>query len=363
MSLKYKLLGDRSHFYVGDTGQTIEMVECGKEGCPVELRTALTKADATAYLGTDDNAGKLLVDVPDDLLKTPGLLTVSVGCHDDENTEYTGCEFTIRIVGNYVANPNSGTGSSGDKNVQADWNQNDETADDYIKNRLGYRYEGGTERESIASIEITSEDMVTYDIDVVSWDGSEIVMVMDDEEYPLTYKDVVNGLYTYVNTDLSLTITEAVVDGTPNIIAPSSMVGKTVEFIKITIDWVYKRIPVKYLDLGGLDGSFQNLRDQYKDTLYHEINVESGGYNCIEDKYDVAEHINLRTQKTPTGGNITIPKLFALGVYTDGTLHVMDEDGNTTPVVSNVLLTSPNGTKFKLTVDNSGTLSTKEVLT
>lgn len=246
---------------------------------------------------------------------------------------------------------------------QADWNQNDETADDYIKNRLGYRYEGGTERESIASIEITSEDMVTYDIDVVSWNGSEIVMVMDNEEYPLTYKDVVNGLYTYVNTDLSLTITEAVIDGTPNIIAPSSMVGKTVEFIKITIDWVYKRIPVKYLDLGGLDGSFQNLRDQYEDTLYHEINVESGGYNCIKDKYDVAEHINLRTQKTPTGGHITIPKLFALGVYTDGTLHVMDEDGNTTPVVSNVLLTSPNGTKFKLTVDNSGTLSTKEMET
>jgi hypothetical protein len=52
-----------------------------------------------------------------------------------------------------------------------------------------------------------------------------------------------------------------------------------------------------------------------------------------------------------------------LGVTSLGETRAVqtDEDGNLCVVVNDIILTSPDGTKFKVVVNNSGTLSTEEV--
>lgn len=299
MSLKYKLLGDRSHFYVGDTGQTIELVECGKEGCPVELRTALAFAYATAYLGTDDNAGKLLIDVPDNLLNIPGLLTISVGCHDDEDTEYTGCEFTIRIVGNYVANPNSGTGGSGgsgDKNVQADWSQNDETADDYVKNRPGgYKikdeinitWDGNT--EGLTSVQVT-DNMSIYKISDVIFTADEAigmtVTFSDEKSFNITQNDLQvdnsnndffgikesKGFIAYVILKDNLNV-EGITFQEAGIYTMPALDDEGTYVQNIHKDKTYAKIPEDLLDLSELKSNVDTLQSSVKNAGCKVIRV------------------------------------------------------------------------------------------
>lgn len=141
-------------------------------------------------------------------------------------------EFKLDILGELAKNI-----SSGDQNVQADWNQNDETADDYIKNRTHYEscnlgdivteghiiYYGNDDISRIndydyrCELEPGRDYMVTvngvsllchlYQLDEYYWYLSDVVVhdyMSSDFKFYVTYTEDVDNPGTYYLTDFTL---------------------------------------------------------------------------------------------------------------------------------------------------------------
>lgn len=116
--------------------------------------------------------------------------------------------------------------------AQSDWNQNDSTKPDYIKNRT--HYVGIDSVDVVPETEFTIEDVSNYytiETSVVVRIGDTCVVVFDGKTYKQQVKDVGNG-NAYVG-NLSLVVPDGDDSGEPFLIAFSSGLSSVAIVVKI----------------------------------------------------------------------------------------------------------------------------------
>lgn len=191
----------------------------------------------------------------------------------DEYVQYT--EQSLTDEQKAQARENIGAASDADV-VQSDWNQNDENAKDYIKNRVG-----GYSKDPVSVILYTgvladdTEDPFSYSLGqklLVSIDGEEEV------EYTATSDTYSNSTYYIVGSVQTFDEYEAATDAwqvyfnsNPNYLyssvdAKGSYVGKTISIRTIVIEDM--KIPAKYLDLEDLEGDVSTLKSKQIHNIF-----------------------------------------------------------------------------------------------
>lgn len=209
------------------------------------------------------------------------------------------------------------------KNAKPDWNQNDSSADDYVKNRPFYSGE-------LVETELFSTTITSY---VQYQDGMGIAQLSLDKEVVLTegetYKVIWNGVeYETVAWNL---------DGTPGI-GDKSMIDSSTSTGEPFL-----------ISLPG-DMGVVYAFDLTSETDARTISILGFVQEIIKipEKY-LPDYIS--TPTTASIGQTIVVKS-------------VDENGKPTEweTIDPWVITSPNGTQFKLTIDDEGILSAAELV-
>ena len=145
--------------------------------------------------------------------------------------------------------------SFGDANVQSDWNQSNETLDDYIKNKPFYEefntilfdFEGTADQWGYIRQEFTQEQYNKFNGFDPFVDGSEYIINLDGVEYTAVYKDWHLIFTTESGIDLRVSISEYP-DGVRTVNLDYMGIGGTSQHHHVIISGhVIKPIDKKYL--------------------------------------------------------------------------------------------------------------------
>lgn len=289
------------------------------------------------------------------------------------------------------AGGNTGSQSS----VQPDWNQNDETQPDYVKNRPFYEETETTPILESQQIDFSQSfgiptSIVKGNTYLITWDGTDYTITATEKEIIageiyVPYLEQADGLFeiegmTMYAADNGIhTVAISLVDSTaktidekfiPNTIARDNTVVKRIFNIypnkdgvidKISYDDLYNRPSVyhAYKGLGSLSlNSEFNKTDGDYSVAEGMSTIASSKYQHVQGKYNIEDSSNTYAHIVGNGTKITARS----------NAHTLDWSGNAwyAGTVEGKALILPSSTegsakKFKITVDDSGTITATEV--
>ena len=293
-------------------------------------------------------------------------------------------EFEKRAGGN--------TGSQ--SGVQSDWNQNDETQPDYVKNRPFYEETETTPILESQQIDFSQSFRIPTSIDkgntyLITWDGTDYTITATDKEFIpgeiyIPYLEQADGLFEIEDITMRAadngihTVAISLVDSTtktidekfiPNTIARNNKVVKHIFNIYPNEDGAINEI--SYDNLSNTppiyhDNGFSSVS---LNTFYNHTNgdysvaegmgtIASSEYQHVQGKYNIEDSSNTYAHIVGNGTKITARS----------NAHTLDWSGNAWYAGSvegkSLILpsaTSGSAKRFKITVDDSGAITATEV--
>ena len=294
-------------------------------------------------------------------------------------------EFAKRAGGN--------TGSQ--SGVQPDWNQNDSTKPDYVKNRPFYE-----ETETIPILESQQIDfsqsfriptsIVKGNTYLITWDGTDYTITATDKEVIageiyIPYLEQADGLFEIEDMTMRAadngihTVAISLVDSTtktidekfiPNTIARDNKVVKHIFNIFPNEDGSINEISYDNLsDKPPIYNSYQGIGSVSLNSLFNHTDgdysvaegmstIASSEYQHVQGKYNIEDSSNTYAHIVGNGTKINARS----------NAHTLDWKGNAwyAGTVEGKALILPSSTenstkKFKITVDDSGNLTATEV--
>ena len=294
-------------------------------------------------------------------------------------------EFAKRAGGN--------TGSQ--SGAQPDWNQSDETAPDYVKNRPFYEETETTPILESQQIDFSQSfriptSIVKGNTYLITWDGTDYTITATEKEIIageiyIPYLEQADGLFRIEGVTMRAadngihTVAISLVDSTtktidekfiPNTIARDNKVVKHIFNIypdedgainEISYDNLSNRPPIYNADNGHGSVSLNTLYN-HTDGNYSVAEgmntIASSEYQHVQGKYNIEDSSNTYAHIVGNGTAITARS----------NAHTLDWSGNAwyAGSVEGKALILPSSTenstkKFKITVDDSGALTATEV--
>ena len=241
--------------------------------------------------------------------------------------------------------------------VQPDWNQNDSTAADYVKNRPIYEKDGIVVPEQ--SFNFTSQGVVLAQFEDSFVESTEYKVTFDGTEYTCIYANYVIGDLRFKKYPFAIVADSGVLIGVAATASTHTLglSGKTVHTLS---EKLLPHSTVKTMEI-----TFEATEDKLLAAKKH---FNSGGVLYLSSRL-----VNYITGSIDSGGmtfwtqqlNATFRKL-PDGSITLKTTYVLTEFPADGVANSYIYLASSthNSTKiFKITVDDSGTISATEVTT
>lgn len=267
--------------------------------------------------------------------------------------------------------------------VQANYAQNDPAAPDHIKNRLCYKKQG----DSIVTVTVSGEagDTVTVqgDFSELQYRDSgthEHIVVVNGVEHSCWIQCGEGYMYVSIKASVGFTV---------QYMYETSMQCKISTGGNYTIEFRYRdeyvKLPIDYLETGGKGFSANDFTDELLDKLIH---IEDGANKYVL-KPAMCVAGNFSSNSASIGGiQIMSQALTELRLDSYGTLTLnmaanIDDDGLLLAQKAKLAIeaaktelrreyredlrlassTEGSAKKFKITVDDSGTISATEVVT
>lgn len=287
-------------------------------------------------------------------------------------------------------------GNTGSQSVvQSDWNQNDKTAPDYVKNRPFYEETETTPILESQQIDFSQSfriptSIVKGNTYLITWDGTDYTITATEKEIIAgeiyaPYLEQADGLFRIEGMTMRAadngihTVAISLVDSTtktidekfiPNTIARDNTVVKHIFNIypnedgainEISYDDLSNRPPIYHAYNGHGSVSLNTLYN-HTDGDYSVAEgmstIASSEYQHVQGKYNIEDSSNTYAHIVGNGTAITARS----------NAHTLDWSGNAwyAGTVEGKALILPSSTenstkKFRITVDNSGTITATEV--
>ena len=287
-------------------------------------------------------------------------------------------------------------GSTGSQSgVQSDWNQNDETQPDYVKNRPFYEETETTPILESQQIDFSQSfriptSIVKGNTYLITWDGTDYTITATEKEIIAgeiyaPYLEQADGLFRIEGVTMRAadngihTVAISLVDSTtktidekfiPNTIARDNKVVKHIFNIYPDEDGAINEISYDNLSNRPHIYHYNGHGSVSLNTLYNHTDgdysvaegmstIASSEYQHVQGKYNIEDSSNTYAHIVGNGTAITARS----------NAHTLDWSGNawyagTVEGKALILLSSTTGStkKFKITVNDSGTLSATEVI-
>lgn len=271
-----------------------------------------------------------------------------------------------------------GSGGGGGGGVQPDWNINDESDPAYIKNRPFYSEETYTEilpEQAVVCSEMGEGIYAKEDfIPANKFSPGDTLKVIWDGE---PYRRVVSENYMVGNISLTGEIFGGGEDtGEPffivsSILCTSDSENHTIEILKV--DEQIVPVPEKYLPKSAMIMRVEitgNSTDGYSSNYYKAEIMDA--YNSGKFVYAVYPYLNdkyLFYLNNPPKDGYDYPATFHSHSFYDGrgytstiaAFHIRDESVDFEDVALNAIILKKGDKKFEIKVDDSGTLTAREV--
>lgn len=440
-------IGDNGNWYLGDTdtgkpsrGETGQAGADGRDGADgqpgADGKSAYQYAVEGGYTGTEEAfAAKLSKEMPDKL-PNPNALTFTgavTGSYDGSapleveipsggggitvtNTAAVGQTIKVSAV-DENGQPTEWEAVDMAEQVQADWNQNDETRNDYVKNRpfylkdaretkifeLAFTVQTGLYYENFDGTNLGLEAGKEYTVNIMGQEFKVTAYVYEDGvvcigdgdaayngttdfsgDVPFGVCDFAGQGYTIV-LSLPYLAESGLVSGVTDEI-PVNIISEIQEVVPIDS----KFLPEATLASAGVISKYQvrneifinNLlnvfvnKTTYKQLLEYlsnhvfsvihcDSNISSNGVSLFVTNYETIisnKGVVRINGNSINGGNINeIDVVFPLNSDGSG----IDDDAlaeSIRPIIPNYILLGNNDKKFRLTVDDSGTIIATEVM-
>lgn len=264
-----------------------------------------------------------------------------------------------------------------------DWDQNDEAAIDYVKNRTHYRYEGEPittfpETELTVAVDANGDATVSVDPSAFTFDGLDsgdtMVTVIDGVEYRSTlFVEFV--ILAWGNWGLQSSDAED--DGGPVFVMPDTDGSGKLTFKFRDESWVGTHT----ISVKGLPTEYQTLPYEYAPAAYAYETDLSEGKIPDEDATNILNALNAGARATVVLDGVTYSVLdieieswnlnhtlllanadkLVQVTWVSDTLNIVGLD------LAEKALILPSSTtdstkRFKITVDDSGTISATELI-
>ena len=246
-------------------------------------------------------------------------------------------------------------GGGGGGGVQPDWNQNDSTSADYVKNRPIYEKDGIILPEQ--SFNFTSQGVVLAQFEDSFLESTEYKVTFDGTEYTCIYANHVIGDFRFEKYPFAIMAESGVLFGVAATASTHTLglSGKTVHTLS---ERFLPHSTVKTMKI-----SFGATEDE---LVAAEKHLKSGGVLYLSSRL-----VNYITGSLDSGGmtfwtqerTVTFRRL-SDGSTTEKSTYALTEfpsDGVANPYIY-LASSTPNSTKtYKITVDDTGTISATEV--
>lgn len=289
----------------------------------------------------------------------------------------------------------AGGNAGSQSGVQPDWNQNDNTKPDYVKNRPFYEETETTPILESQQIDFSQRfriptSIVKGNTYLITWDGTDYTITATEKEMIageiyVPYLEQADGLFSIESMSMCAadngihTVAISLVDSTtktidekfiPNTIARDNKVVKHIFNIYPNEDGAINEI--RYDDLSNrppIYHAYNGISSVSLNTLYNRTDgdysvaegmstIASSKYQHVQGKYNIEDSSNTYAHIVGNGTAITARS----------NAHTLDWSGNAwyAGTVEGKALILPSSTenstkKFRITVDDSGALTATEV--
>lgn len=247
---------------------------------------------------------------------------------------------------------NGGGGGSG---VQPDWNQNDSTAVDYVKNRPIYEKDGEVLPEQ--SFNFTPQGVALAQFEDSFLESTEYKVTFDGTEYTCIYANHVIGDFRFEKYPFAIMAESGVLFGVAAT-ASTHTLGLSGKTIHTLSERFLPRSTVKTLEItfGATEDELVAAKKHFKSggVLYLSgrlVTYITGSLDTAGMTFWTQEQKATFTKLSD--GSITQNKTYALTEF--------PADGVANSYIYLASSTHNSTKKFKITVDDSGTISATEV--